>query len=85
MMIIPTSRSRAAAYLLTLLGNPYVWPGDPSRLARLVDKVLVRMESLASVGEDLSGYDGSEGLPLSIGDLVGDLQSLRNKLRSMPE
>lgn len=78
-------RCRAAAYLLSLLGNPYVWPGDPGRLARLVDKALTRMESLASDGEYLSGYADRAGLILSIGYLVGVLQSLRNQLRTLPE
>jgi hypothetical protein len=78
-------RSRAAAHLLLLLGNPYVWPGAPAGLAQLIDKAILRMESLASNREYLARFEDSDSLLISVGNLVGDLQTLRNSLKSPNE
>lgn len=76
-------RSRAAAYLLSVLGRPYVWPGDPARLGQLLDRAIGRMESLAADTEYLAGYEDGERLLISIANLVSELQALRNETRDL--
>lgn len=74
-------RSRAAAYLLSVLGRPYVWPGDPIRLGQLLDSAIERMESLAADKEYLANYEDGEALLISIANLVSELQACRNLIR----
>lgn len=74
-------RSRAAAYLLTFLGRPYVWPGEPAALGKLLDRAIARMESLAADDSYLSRFDDREGLLRSVAQTVGELQLRRNEIR----
>ena len=73
--------TRAAAFLLSVLGRPYTWPGEPSMLGNHLDRTISRMESLAVDKSYLAQYTGREGLLDSIANLVSDLQTRRNAIR----
>ena len=72
--------TRAVAFLLSVLGRPYTWPGEPSMLGDHLDRAISRMESLAVDKDYLAQYTDPEHLLDSIANLVSDLQTRRNEI-----
>lgn len=72
--------TRAAAFLLSVLGRPYTWPGEITMLGEHLDRAISLMESLAADKAYLAQYADPERLLDSIANLVGDLQARRNEI-----